>query len=84
MFKVQAEYYDTLGSGSIREGNCCWCKRVEFEIPENSTKRSVVMRAKKELGLTGLVCDRYSYGGSIVLHPRNSCTAISIVEYAQN
>jgi hypothetical protein len=81
MFKVQAEYYDTLGSGSIREGNYCWCKRVEFEMPENSTKRSVVMRAKKELGLTGLVCDVSSGGSPIILHPRGVCTAISIVEY---
>lgn len=79
MFKVQAAYYDTLGSGSIREGNYCWCKRVEFEMPENSTERSVVMRAKKELGLTGLRCDvSYNGGSSIILHPRGICTAISI------
>jgi hypothetical protein len=78
MFKVQAEYYDTLGSGSIREGNYCWCNRVEFEMPENSTQRSVVMRAKKELGLTGLRCDVSSGGSPIILHPRGECTAISI------
>jgi hypothetical protein len=78
MIKIRAEYYDTLGSGSERHGNYCWCERVEFEMPKNSTERSVVIRAKKELGLTGIVCDRYSYGNSIVLHPRNSFTAISI------
>jgi hypothetical protein len=78
MIKIRAEYYDTLGSGSIREGNYSWCSRVEFEMPENSTERSVVIRAKKELGLTGLVCDNYSYGDSILLYPRNSCTAVSI------
>jgi len=78
MIKIRAEYYDTLGSGSIREGNYCWCNRVEFEMPEETTERSIVIRAKKELGLTGTVCDRHSYCDSIVLYPRNSCTAVSI------
>ena len=78
MIKIRAEYHNTLGSGSIREGNYSWCNRVEFEMPENSTERSVVIRAKEELGLTGIVCDRYSYGDSIGLYPKNSCTDVSI------
>jgi hypothetical protein len=76
---IRAEYYDTLGSGAIREGNYSWCERVEFSIAENTTERQVVMMAKRELGLTGVICDRSADTGScIILHPRSSCTAISI------
>jgi hypothetical protein len=76
---IRAEHYDTLGSGRIREANCCWVQRVEFDMPDNSTSRSCIMRAKRKLGISGLVCDRHAdFGDCIILYPRNSSSAVSI------
>ncbi len=74
MAQFTAEYTDTFGG----EANYSWVKRVEFELPDNVTKRSMVMRAKKELGLTGVVCDREDLGGVIKLKPRGSCTVVFV------
>jgi len=47
-------------------------------MPDNATERSIVIKAKKELGLTGLICDREDLGGMIKLKPRGSCTVVFI------
>jgi hypothetical protein len=74
MAQFTAEYTDTFGG----EANYSWVKRVEFELPNNATERSIVMRAKKELGLTGVVCDKEDLGEMIKLKPRGSCTVVFI------
>jgi hypothetical protein len=74
MAQFTAEYTDTFGG----EANYSWVIRKEFNMPDNATERSIVIKAKKELGLTGLICDREDLGGMIKLKPRGSCTVVFI------
>ena len=74
MANFTAEYTDTFGG----EANYSWVKRVQFSIPDNATERSIVMKTKKELGLTGVVCDKEDLGSIIKLRPRGSCTVVFI------
>ncbi len=58
MAQFTAEFTDTFGG----EANYSWVIRKEFSVPDNATERSIVMRAKRELSLTGVVCDREDLG----------------------
>lgn len=68
------EYTDMFG----REANYSWVTRKTFDLPYHATPRSIVIRAKKELGLTGVKCDMAEFGETIELRPRGSCTVIFI------
>lgn len=48
--KWEAVYTDTFSG----EANFAWVSRASFTLPADATDRSVRMRAKKELGLTGV------------------------------
>lgn len=74
MVNFTAEYTDTFSG----EANYSWVKRVEFSVANNATDRSIVMEAKKQLGLTGVVCDREDLVDIIKLKPRGSCTVVFI------
>ena len=70
------EYTDTFGG----ERNYCWVERhVIKRTDANVTDRSLVMEAKREMGLTGIRCDRSSFGSDdIELKPRGHCTVLGI------
>ena len=79
MIKFSAEYTDTYGC----EANYCWVRRVNFEMKEDATMRSVLQRARKELGLTGAKGDIVAdFGDEYHWKPRGSCTILMVnVEY---
>lgn len=68
------EYTDTMGG----EANYSWVKRKTFKAPRNISDLSLVRKAKKELSLTGLRCDRSNLGETIQLRPRGEATVIFI------
>ena len=69
----RAEYTDTFGG----EANYSWI-RVRFEAPESITDRKLVIRAKRELGLTGVRCRREKWGEMLVLRPVGTNTIVFI------
>jgi len=75
MVKFYAEYTDTFGG----EANYSWVKRSNFEIRDNASMRSVLQRARKELGLTGakgkIIGD---FGDEYHWKPRNCCTILMV------
>lgn len=70
----RAEYTDTFGG----EAGYSWVRRVRFEAPESITDRKLVIRAKRELGLTGVRCRREKWGETIVLRPVGQATVVFI------
>lgn len=65
----EAEYTDTFAG----EANYNWVKRAEFQLPKDASNRSIVMRAKKELGLTGARCKTSDFGEGFELRPVGYC-----------
>ena len=61
--KMHIEVTDTFGG----EANYAWVKRKTVEMPEGITRRSVVQRAKKEMGWTGERCTMRDYSEAIEL-----------------
>lgn len=68
------EYTDTMAG----EANYSWVERKKITLPADATDRSVVIAAKKALGLTGIKCDMDNAGDTITLRPRNSNTIVFI------
>jgi len=63
--KWEVVYTDTFGG----RANFAWVKRASFTLPADATNRSVRMRAKKELGLTGVrFRNDYVCPESMILH----------------
>lgn len=74
LIKLSCEYTDTFGG----EANYSWVRRVDIEVPENSSRLQIVRAGKKALGLTGVRCRTYDHGDSWELRPYGSCTVASI------
>lgn len=72
--KIQFEHTDTFGG----EANYSWCNRGTIEVSDNASDLSIVRAVKRELGFTGVKCDREEYGETIVLRPRGICHVIFI------
>ena len=74
--KVSLEYTDTFGG----EANYSWVRRTDLPCDVDLyDKRAVVRWAKTWAGLTGVRCDRETYGDTLVLRPRGMCTVLFIV-----
>jgi hypothetical protein len=65
-----AELTDTFGG----EANYSWVRRETFSVPVGASYRSVVIAAKKALGLTGCRCQTTHHGDLIELRPSGSLT----------
>lgn len=74
MIKLQCEHTDTFGG----EANYSWVRRADIELPDNASDRSIVMAAKKALGLTGTRCRTYNHGDMWELRPYGECTVAFI------
>ncbi len=75
MVKFSAEYTDTFGG----EANYSWVRKANFELHENATMRSVLQRARKELGLTGAKGDIIAnFGDEYHWKPRGCCTILMV------
>lgn len=88
--RYEYEYTDTFGG----EANYSWVKRGSVIMPELThygydgqngytkanriMERELVKRVKSELGLTGVRCQRSTFGDSIELRPYGSNTVIFI------
>lgn len=74
----QCEYTDTFAG----EANYGWVRRGTTLVPQNATRRSVVMAVKRELGLTGQRCRTTDHGDMIELRPVGFNTvAFATIEY---
>jgi hypothetical protein len=65
-----AELTDTFGG----QANYSWVRRETFDVPAGASDRSVVIAAKKALGLTGCRCQTTHQGDLIELRPSGSLT----------
>lgn len=54
-----------------------------YSRADKAQSREVVRKAKAELGLTGVRCEREMWGETIVLRPRGTATII-FIDYLQN
>jgi hypothetical protein len=68
-----AEMTDTFGG----EANYSWVKRAWFEAPDNASSRSLVMRAKKQHGITGRH-ETDDFGDEVVIRPRGQHVVIFV------
>jgi hypothetical protein len=71
----KAELTDTFGG----EANYSWVRRETFQVPAGATDRSIVLAAKRVLGLTGCRCQTSHHGDMIELRPNGSCTVAFIL-----
>jgi hypothetical protein len=69
-----AELTDTSGG----QANYSWVRRETFSVPAAASDRSVVIAAKKALGLTGCRCQTTHHGDLIELRPSGSLTVAFI------
>ena len=72
--QVHFEHTDTFGG----EANYSWVNRGTLTLPDNASDLTIVRAVKKELGLSGVKCDREDWQGMIVLRPRRICQIIFI------
>jgi hypothetical protein len=70
-----AELTDTFGG----EANYSWVQRKTFDVPVGASDRSVVIAAKKALGLTGCRCQTTHHGDLIELRPSGSLTVAFVL-----
>ena len=70
----QCELTDTFGG----EANYSWVNRADIELADNATQRSIVIAAKKALGLTGTRCRKVDFGDMIALYPVN-CNMVAFI-----
>jgi len=79
---IAYEMTDTFGG----EANYSWVKRGTVQVRERGQwgesfanyERRIVRAVKAELGLTGVRCQRESYGEQIVLRPVGYCHIVFI------
>ncbi len=74
MVKITAEHTDTFGG----EANYAWVRRVSFKIHSEASRRSIVSKAKKALGLTGIHFITYDHGDMIQLDVVGACERVFI------
>ena len=51
------------------EPNYGWVERHEFQELSGASRRTLVMKAKKLCGLTGVLCDVEDYGDELTIRP---------------
>lgn len=76
MATIRAELTDTFGG----EANYAWVKRETFTVPDHTSSRAIVRRAKAALGLTNVRCRTTDLGDSWELRPYGWC-AIAFISY---
>lgn len=64
--KVSYEHTDTFGG----EANYSWGKRGTIELPSGTGEREIITAVKRELGLTGVKCNKEIWAEQLVLRPR--------------
>ena len=74
--KFTIEVTDTFSG----EPNYSWVRRYVFEMPEGSTRLSIIRAAKKEMGWSGIRCSKTEYAHVIELRPRAACLVVFITE----
>lgn len=72
--KFLIEYTDTFGG----EANYSWVTRKTIELPSDVKDRTLVTKAKAEIGLTGVPCRKADFGETIALYPVGCCTVLFI------
>ena len=72
--QYNVEYTDTFGG----ESNYSWVKRATIDAPDNATRATIVRRAKKAIGLTGLRGRTNDFGEMIEFRPYGYCTVLFI------
>lgn len=70
--RLHIEYTDTFGG----EANYSWVYRHSATVPDHMSDLALVRYAKKYLGISGVRCDRQSWGDLIELRPRGMCTVV--------
>ena len=60
---------DTFGG----EANYCWVRHYKIEASESASRRTIITRAKKELGWTGMRCQVEDYGDNYAIRPADMC-----------
>lgn len=68
------EYTDTFGG----ESNYSWVKRETIHTNEKDTYRSIMRKAKKAIGITGLR-GRSSHGEVLEFRPYRMCTVMFVI-----
>jgi hypothetical protein len=71
MHKVRVTITDTFGG----EANYSWVQFHEVYVPID---RDPIRYIKKQIGWTGVKCDKEDWGCTIVLRPRGQCVIIMI------
>ena len=69
--KFRVTITDTFGG----EANYSWVKFHEVYVP---IKRDPIRYIKKQIGWTGVKCDKEDWGSTVVLRPRGQCVIIMI------
>jgi hypothetical protein len=60
------------------EANYSWARQYEFDEWSGAARRTIVMRAKREAGLTGVSCDVADYGDQLTIKPRGLCQILFV------
>lgn len=66
-FKI--EVTDTFGG----EANYCWVDRATLDIPDDATRRQIILAAKAFAGWTGHRCEVDEHGDDYTIRPRGMC-----------
>jgi hypothetical protein len=69
-----ATFTDTFAG----QANYSWVRRAEFTTDGGASRREVVTKAKRALGLTGVACKTEEHGEGFQLRPVNSLTVVFI------
>jgi len=70
--RLHIEYTDTFGG----DANYAWVYRHSASFPDDTSDLALVRYAKKYLGISGVRCDRQSWGDLIELRPRGMNTVL--------
>jgi hypothetical protein len=71
---AHVEMTDTFG----REPNYAWVQRHTLRFPDGTPTVSIVKRAKRELSMQRVPCQRLEYGDTIELRPKGWARVIFI------
>jgi hypothetical protein len=74
MLQVHIEVTDTFGG----EANYSWVRRHTIPHKAGESRRSLVRRAKAEMGWTGVRCKVDDYGDTIRMDQRGACVCCFI------
>jgi hypothetical protein len=72
--RYQVEYTDTYGG----QANYSWVHREVIDVPDKYSERSLVLTAKKSVGLTGVRGSSGWIGETYEFRPHNSATVLFV------